>query len=133
MTEIIQKEMGTEMVINPTTVTLAKRNGQKSVTYHANGQSLTTDDVADLMAEKTSPAAQYGSRWLLDRMAWHPWLLEASSHRGGSGGDNTAHIRVEVGRHYHLRLDNQGCIFDITFRENGQTQRISGILPWTPP
>jgi hypothetical protein len=128
------------MIINAQVVSQAKQNGKKGPRYHANNRSMTTDDVVELLVQKTSPGAEQSARMLISEMARQAWTFEASQHSGGTGGDLTPHLRVDVSaplgqphRAYHLRLDARGCIFDVTFRAEDKTQRPSGIPPYTPP
>jgi len=122
------------MIVNPGIVTQAKRNGSNSGQYvPRGGQSINAERVVDLLAEQSAPRAQPGARALLQAMSAQPWVVMASQHVGGMGGDQTAHITVRVDRMYHLRLDRGGVVFDITHQAGGDTQRLAGNLPWEPP
>jgi hypothetical protein len=122
------------MLVNPQIVTAAKRQGVSSRQFvTAAGRTINSDQVVDLLVNKTSLRAQPGARRLLHEMASVPWQVLAAVHQGGVGGDGTAHITLRATRAYHLRLDHSGCIFDITFVTHEDVQRLSGNLPWTPP
>jgi hypothetical protein len=96
------------------------------------GGSIRADEVVDLLATSTSPAAQRGARQLLRDMAESPWCVMAAPHSNSK--DPTWHITIDVdGTGYHLRLDARGCISDITHVTKEGTQRISGNRPWAGP
>ncbi len=93
---------------------------------------MRADQVVDLLAEFTSPAAQRGARILLHEMTTAHWTVVAGIHR--SPHDPTPHITVEVRRRrYHLRLDRQQCIFDIVSTVDDEHQRLGGNKPWVGP
>jgi hypothetical protein len=124
------------MIVDPGTVTMAKRNGRTARNLYVplGGRPINVDQVVDLLAGRTSPRAQPGSRALLREMAMREWLVTATVHPGGFGGDPTPHITVRTyRRQYHLRLDGSGSVFDITFRDNAGPQRLAGNLPWVAP
>jgi hypothetical protein len=124
----------TPMVISPSTITAAKQRGQKELAHSAlPGEPLTqVNEVVDLLATSTSPAAQPGARSLLQAMATGPWRVIRGAHR--SQDDPTPHVTVVVGGvRYHLRLDARACVFDITRVVGQQTQRPAGHAPWVRP
>jgi hypothetical protein len=124
------------MIVNPGIVTAAKTLGStaRNLWVPPGGTPITEKQVVDLLAERTSPGAQSGARDLLQEMARGQWTVTAAVHPGGFGGDVTPHVTVEVRRRqYHLRLDQSGNVFDITYRDAQGARRLSGRLPWVPP
>jgi hypothetical protein len=124
------------MIVDPGTVTMAKRNGQtaRNLWVPPGGKPINEDQVVDLLAGRTSPQAQPGARPLLREMARRGWTVTAAIHPGGFGGDATPHVTVIVRRtQYHLRLDRSGSVFDITYMGAQGVQRLSGKLPWVAP
>jgi hypothetical protein len=122
------------MQVSSSTVTAAKQWGRTELAKSAlPGEPLTqAGDVVDLLADKTSPAAQPGARRLLQQMAAGPWLVIRGLHR--SPNDGTPHVTVEVaGKRFHLRLDGNRCVFDITRVVNDEVQRPAGRAPWQAP
>lgn len=123
------------MIISPSTIAAAKRNGSNDLARGSAppGERLTrVDEVVDLLANSTSPAAQPGARDLLQQMAATAWNVVRGLH--SSPDDGSPHVTVAIGRtRYHLRLDGKGCVFDITCYREGETQRPAGAKPWAPP
>jgi hypothetical protein len=129
----VRLENGT-MVISPSIIASAKRWGDDNMAGQivpAGGRAMRAAEVVDLLANRTSPRAQPGARKLLNDMATGPWRVVSPIH---NSGDGTPHLTVELNRdRYHLRMDAQGCVFDITATIAGQRQRPSGNKPWVPP
>jgi hypothetical protein len=121
------------MIVNPSLVTAARRNGDKRLSQTCLiGKCFTqASEVVDLLTQATSPAAQTGARHLLREMSAAHWYVIRGLHRSG---DDTPHMLVEVrGVRYHLRVDFRQCIFDITCKDGERTHRPSGRMPHTPP
>jgi hypothetical protein len=123
------------MIVSQSVVTAAKEWGDDNMAgqyVEAGRRPIRADHVVDLLAERTSPAAQRGARCLLQDMPGRAWTVIASIHR--SPDDSTPHITIQVrGRNYHLRLDGNECVFDITATVAGQRQRPAGSMPWVGP
>jgi hypothetical protein len=121
------------MIVSPEIVESAKNNGRRLNQYVPSlGRRITTDEVVDLLAERTSPAAQRGARALLRIMRDRRWHVSAAVHTNED--DSTPHLTVAVrGVGYHLRLDGRGCIFDITMMDGDGVERPSGNRPWVRP
>jgi hypothetical protein len=118
----------------PSIVTAARRQGLKDLARSTSpGEAFSqVDAVIDLLAESTAPAAQPGARKLLQQLSTTPWRLIRGAHR--SPHDLTLHVTVEIaGTRYHLRLDRNLCVFDITRVLGDQTQRPAGHEPWVGP
>ena len=120
------------MFVSASIVTAAKRNGSKQLAASAlPGEPFTqVDAVVDLLAGSTSPAAQRDARELLRKMADKAWKVIRGAH---ASRDATLHVLIEVDRRYHLRLDGNHCVFDITIVREEQTQRPSRREPWVRP
>jgi hypothetical protein len=123
------------MIVSGSIVADAKWWGISELAGSADpGERLTrVDDVVDLLAESTSPAAQPMARIVLEEMGTGLWRVIRGAHR--SPGDGTWHVLVDVGgKRYHLRLDGQDCVFDITRMVGDVLYRPGGRPPpWTPP
>lgn len=106
----------------------AIRRGEKVVTANAK-------EVVSLLEETAAPGRHIGARRdaksLLEMMAEHKWRVSAGPHPSAS--DATHHITVEIEgikQQFHLRLDAQGHLFQITHpRGTG----LNGIKPWASP
>jgi hypothetical protein len=125
---------GNAMIVSGSIVAAAKWYGVKELAASAGpGEQLTrADDVVDLLANATSPRAQPLARELLREMGSGPWKVIRGAH--SSTSDPTPHVLVEVSGHrYHLRLDGQGCVFDITKGGNESDQRGGWPAPWVGP
>jgi len=121
------------MIVSPEIVEAAKRNGRRLNQYVPSlGRRISTDEVVDLLAESTSPAAQRGARALLRIMRDTRWHVVAAVHT--SEADSTRHLTIEARKtRYHLRLDGRGCIFDITVMDGDNVERPAGNRPWVRP
>ncbi len=124
------------MIISPSIVSAAKAAGESNTGGQfvpEGGVPISAAAVVDLLVDSTSPRAQPGARKLLRDMAGLPWRVIAPAHP--SPDDQTPHITIRVhALDYHLRLDGQGCIFDITAtKKNGQRLRPAGSKPWVGP
>lgn len=122
------------MQISSSIVTAAKRNGSKNLAGSGTpGEPFSqVDAVVELLAESTSPAAQRGARQLLKDMSTEPWVVIRGMHQ--SADDAIRHVTMTIhGMRYHLRLDGNHCVFDITCRRNDETQRPAGQKPFVGP
>jgi hypothetical protein len=124
------------MYLPPGTIDAAKRYGNDSIARKSTDDTsgLTrVDKVIDLLVNATSPGAEAGARELLQQMGLAPWDLIKGVHK--SPKDLTPHITVSVqSRRHHIRLDAQGCVFDVTLVNSaGETIRPSGHRPWVRP
>jgi hypothetical protein len=106
----------------------AIRRGEKVVTANVK-------EVVSLLEETAAPSRHIGARRdaksLLEMMAEHKWKVTAGPHPSAS--DATHHITIEiegVKQQFHLRLDAQGHLFQISHpRGTG----LNGIKPWASP
>jgi hypothetical protein len=124
------------MIVDPGIVAAAKLNGSTAANLWVpqGGTPINQDQVVDLLANGTSQGAQPAARALLKEMARGPWTVTAAGHQGGFGGDATSHITVLVRRRqYHLRLNQSGIVFDITYRDAQGARRLTGRVPWVRP
>lgn len=121
------------MLISPGIVESARNRAKRFRQFVPSlGHRISTDDVVDWLAERTSPAAQRGARALLRMMSHTRWQVVAAVHTNER--DLTRHLTIEIRRtRYHLRLDRRGCIFDITILDGDNIQRPSGNRPWVRP
>lgn len=121
------------MIISSAIVEAAKRNGERFPQFVPSlGRPINSDDVVDLLAERTSPAAQPSARQLLREMTNGPWRVVAAIHQNDN--DSTPHVTVEIGgTRYHLRLDARECIFDITYFNRDIIARPAGLPGWLAP
>jgi hypothetical protein len=122
------------MFVSPSIVTAAKRQGLKELARSTvPGEPFSqVEAVIDLLAGSTAPAAQPGARKLLQLMATAPWRPIRGAHR--SPNDMSPHVTVAIAEtRYHLRLDRNSCVFDITHVTGDQTQRPAGHEPWEGP
>jgi hypothetical protein len=122
------------MFVSASTVTAARSKGSKELASSViQGERFTrVDAVVDLLATATNPRAQPGARNLLQQMAVVPWRVIRGAHK--SGDDRTLHVTVAIAEtRYHLRLDGNSCVFDITRVRAGQTERPAGSKPWVGP
>lgn len=109
-------------------VTAAITNGYRVGT---RGRNIAIHEVVHWLNNRTAPAAQRTARNLLHLMSTGAWCVVDGVHQNAN--DKTRHITIEVprgGNRYHLRLDGQNVVSDITF---GQNQRPGGIPPWVGP
>ena len=121
------------MIISSSIVESAKRNGERFPQFVPSlGRPINSDDVVDLLADRTSPGAQPSARQLLRDMSSVSWRVVAAIHQNDH--DNTPHITIEIGgTRYHLRLDARGCIFDITYFNRDVAARPAGLPGWMGP
>jgi hypothetical protein len=121
------------MPVLPVLVERAKKNGNDAIRQFGSAPNdrMRASRVVDLLVESTSPAAQRGVKLLLRMMNQTVWYVVRGVHV--SQRDPTPHITIEIDDRYHLRLDRNGCIFDITYWDGNQNVRLAGHRPWIRP
>ena len=124
------------MHVDPRVLQKAKINGVDNIYGQYTprpGNRIRAGRVVDLLAGFTSPRAQPGARELLRQMGDGPWSVVANVHTNAN--DPTPRVTVEVRKtRYHVRLDANGCVFDITYvNAANQAVSLSGQPPYVRP
>jgi len=91
---------------------------------------LTCDDLLYLLENRVSPGAMRARNRLLFLLVNSRRHENLAAHNEGSD-DKTMHYTIYIdNKGYHLRLDRQGMVYQIT---NNNKQDLGTIPPWVPP
>jgi hypothetical protein len=94
------------------------------------GGDLTCQGLLNLLQGHVSYGAMRARNKLLAILAEARRHTNHAAHKTGSN-DRTMHYTIFIdGRGYHLRIDAQGAIFQIT---DNQQRDLGVIPPWVPP
>lgn len=94
------------------------------------GGHLNCKDLLDILENKISPGAMRGRNKLVKILSEADSHSNRRAHTVGSA-DQTMHYTIFIdGRGYHLRLDQNGIVFQIT---DYKALDLGGVPPWVPP
>ncbi len=117
----------------------ARKNGVSSGQFFVKrGEKWVTanvDDVVELLGKSSQkgrhPAAKRNANSILEMMAEKEWKVTAGPHPSASDGTKHITIKIDgVDKQYHLRLDKDGHLFEVSHPDG---TGLTDIKPWAAP